>query len=80
MADSLAVSTKFYAVKDTQLALIFINRSGVRSIKEWNDALQYLSKDVPQGTVEATSKRLIQALFRSMAAGAIQENFAPRQK
>ena len=50
------------------------------NLKAWNDALQYLSKDVPQGTAEATSKRLIQALFRSMAAGPMQENFAPRQK
>ena len=33
-------------------------------LKEWNDALQYLSRDPPQDTAEAARERLIQSLSR----------------
>ena len=33
-------------------------------LKEWNDALLYLSREPPQGTAEAARARLIQVLSR----------------
>ena len=33
-------------------------------LKEWNDALEYLSRDAPQASAEAARERLIQVLSR----------------
>lgn len=38
-------------------------------LKEWNDALQYLSRDAPQETAEAARERLIQSLSRPRQTG-----------
>ena len=38
--------------------------SDAADLKEWNDALQYLSRDAPQKTAEAARERLIQSLSR----------------
>lgn len=34
------------------------------SLKEWNDALQYLARQPPEETAEAARERLIQSLSR----------------